>query len=42
MTDLPLEPVSVGERESLACFTEMKKMEEKLTNTMVGVDANRE
>lgn len=38
VTDLPWEPTSEGEPESLACFTEMKKWT-GLTNTMAGADA---
>lgn len=41
--DLPLEPISVDELESLACLTEIKKkMKEKLTNIMVDADINNE
>lgn len=38
--NLPLEPISVDELESLACFTEIKKKNgrKKLTNIMVDAD----
>lgn len=41
MNDLPLELISVDELESLACFTEIKKMEETNTNRMFYVDINK-
>jgi len=41
--DLPLEPISVDELESLACLTEIKKKsKKKLTNIMVDADINNE
>jgi hypothetical protein len=41
MTNLPWEQISVDELESLACFTEIKKMEETNTNIMVDADINK-
>lgn len=41
MNDLPLELISVDELESLACFTEIKKMEETNTNRMFDADINK-
>lgn len=41
MDDLPLELISVDELESLACFTEIKKMEKTNTNIMVDADINK-
>lgn len=41
MNDLPLELISVDELDSLACFTEIKKMEETNTNRMFDADINK-
>lgn len=41
--NLPLEPISVDELESLTCFTEIKKNgRKKLTNIMVDANTNKE